>query len=131
MIANVYEINTLINSFLNKEVSNNCLKKILSDLMLILQVFIPHLASECLEKLECKNRNEWPKVDLKLLKNQKIKFAIQINGKTRDIIDLVNDTSKEEVVSMCMKSDKVSKHLKGKKPKKLIFVKNKIINFLV
>ena len=48
--------------------------------------FIPHLANECLAKFKCKNLNQWPKIDKKLIVNLKIKLAIQINGKTRDII---------------------------------------------
>ena len=99
--------------------------------MVILQPFVPHLANECLDNLKYKDKNEWPKVNMKLLKIQKIKFPIQINGKTRDIIDIKKDTEKEEVVSMCMKSDKVFKYLNEKKTKKIIFVKNKIINFLI
>ena len=49
--------------------------------------FTPHLAYECLELLKCKIINKWPKIKEKNC-SEKLKFAVQINGKTRDIIKL-------------------------------------------
>ena len=56
--------------------------------------FTPHLARECLSLLGCKKPLEWPEIDIKSTSN-KIKFAIQVNGKTRDIIS-VNKNLKEK-----------------------------------
>ena len=58
--------------------------KELTKIMKLMIPFTPHIAYECLEKLKCKNKNKWPEIK-KNLQNE-IKFAVQINGKTRDII---------------------------------------------
>ena len=55
--------------------------------MKILIPFTPHIANECLEILGAKEVKNWPKIDTKLILKEKIKMAIQINGKTRDVID--------------------------------------------
>ena len=47
--------------------------------------FTPHLSNECLELLNV-NVNKWPEIDKKKTIDE-INFAVQINGKTRDIID--------------------------------------------
>ena len=47
--------------------------------------FAPHLAHECLNLLKCKSINEWLKIEKVF---REISFAIQINGKTRDIIKI-------------------------------------------
>ena len=44
--------------------------------------FTPHLAYECLEKLNCSNMETWPTVKKQDVQED-IKFAVQINGKTR------------------------------------------------
>ena len=44
--------------------------------------FTPHLAYECLERLKCKNPDKWPDINANFEEN--IKFAVQVNGKTRD-----------------------------------------------
>ncbi len=99
--------------------------------MKILIPFTPHLASESLEMLDQKNIDNWPKLDEKLIKKQKVKIAIQINGKTREIIEIEKDLSEEVAVKESKKSNKVMKNLENKKVFKTIFVKNKIINYLI
>ena len=49
--------------------------------------FTPHLAFESLELMNCKTVNIWPKIDKKNISNN-VKLAVQINGKTRDIINI-------------------------------------------
>ena len=53
--------------------------------------FTPHIAYECLEMLGEKEIKNWPKIDTKLILKEKIKMAIQINGKTRDVIEIEKD----------------------------------------
>ena len=102
VVANVYSIYNLFNTAVHEEIDNKTLKKNLSKLMKMLIPFVPHLAYECLEQLAEKDINVWPEADPKLKTEEKIKIAIQINGKTKEIIEV----------------------------KKIIFVKNKIINYL-
>ena len=92
--------------------------------------FVPHLAHESLEILNCKNVEIWPKIN-KFIKLEKIKMVIQVNGKTRDVVDIKKDLSEEEIFKITMNETKAKKFLKGKKINKRIFVKNKIVNYLI
>ena len=130
-VANVYEIYNLINSNLALNISNKLLKKILSDFMKILLPFTPHLSSECLEKLGEKEADKWPEADKKLIDKQSVKIAIQINGKTKEVIEMSFDLDENETVKLSKKNDKINKSLEGKVIIRTIFVKNKIINYLV
>ena len=131
VIANIYGIYNLFNSVLNEEISNECLKKNLSKLMKMLIPFVPHLAHECLEQLNSKNVNIWPAVDGKLELGEKIKIAIQINGKTREIIEIEKDLDEKDVIIECKKSNKIKDQLTKNKIQKIIYVKNRIINYLI
>ena len=130
VIANIYSIYSLFNSALNEEISNVCLKKNLSKLMIVLIPFTPHLAHECLEKLGTKNINVWPEIDNKFRLNEKIKMAIQINGKTREIIEVKKDLDEKNVINEIKKNKKINDELTKQEIKKKIFVKNRIINYL-
>jgi leucyl-tRNA synthetase len=130
VVANIYSIYNLFTSGINEEISNDCLKENLSKLMIILIPFTPHLAHECLEKLGITNINVWPEVDGKLRLDEKTKIAIQINGKTKEIIEVKKDLDEENVINEIKKIKKINEQLKKSEIQKIIFVKNKIINYL-
>ena len=130
VVANVYEIYNLFNTNIGKEISNECLKENIIKLMKILIPFVPHLANECLEIHKIKDKNEWPIVDKKLILEEKIKLAVQIDGKTRDIIEINKNLNQNEVVKICKRMSKVKNKILEKEIKKVIFVKNRIINFI-
>jgi leucyl-tRNA synthetase len=130
VIANIYSIYNLFNSSLNMDISNKCLKKNFSKLLKVLIPFVPHLSYECLEQLKIKDINEWPEIDSQLNSDIKIKIAIQINGKTREIIEVKKDSDEKSVITESRKVKKINDQLSEKKIKKIIFVKNKIINYL-
>ena len=131
VVANVYEIYNLISSILEKDISNACIKRNFINLMKILIPFTPHLAYECLEQLGEKNSDNWPKINKLLIVEQKVKIAVQINGKTREIIEVKENLSEKDLIKECKNNDKVSKNLTNKKIVKIIYVKNRIINYLL
>ena len=120
----------MINKSLKNEVSNKCLIFLLKDFMKILIPFVPHIATECLEKIGEKDDNIWPKYDEQLIKKQSVKIAIQINGKTKEIIEVEKDLNEIEAIELSKKNDRINKNLSNKKIVRTIFVKNKIINYL-
>jgi leucyl-tRNA synthetase len=60
-----------------------------------------------------------------------LNMVIQINGKTRDVIKIKRDLPEDKVVEESKKSNKVDSILSKKKIKKIIFVQNRIVNFLI
>ncbi len=131
VVANVYSIYNLFYSTLDQKVDNECLKKNFSKLMRMLIPFVPHLAHECLEQLGEKNINVWPTFNSNLSIEEKIKIAIQINGKTREIIEIKKDSDEKDVINETKKIKKINDQLIKAEVKKTIFVKNKIINYLI
>ena len=131
VVANVYGVYNVFNASLGEEISNESLKKNFSNLLKTLLPFTPHLASECLEELGEKETKHWPKINSELILDEKIKMAVQINGKTRDVIEIKKNLDEKNAITESKKNKKVSNYLIDKKIIKTIFVKNKIINYLV
>ena len=92
---------------------------------------IPHIAAECLESLGITETNLWPKIDKKYLISKNVKIVIQINGKKRGLIECEKDIDKEKLINIIHQKDEFIKYFENKKISKEIFVKNKIINFLI
>ena len=128
-IAHFYETYNLFNKYLDSDLDNECLTFNITKIMKLMIPFTPHLAYECLDLLKCENANTWPKIKTSL--KDDIKFAIQVNGKTRDVISVTRDAEKKEVEGMIKDNFKINKYLKNGKISKIIFVKNKIINYIV
>lgn len=91
--------------------------------------FIPHLAYECLELFDCKTANNWPKIEKNF--SEDVNLAVQINGKTRDIITINKDLNEKDVNQIIKNESKAKKYIENKKIIKTIFVKNKIINYII
>ena len=91
--------------------------------------FTPHVASECLE-LHGKNlTDQWPKIEKIGLDD--VKIAVQVNGKTRDVLSVKKNILEEELVRVVKKSSKANKYTEKGKIIKIIYVKNKIINYII
>jgi leucyl-tRNA synthetase len=101
------------------------------DFMKIMIPFVPHLANECLEKLGEKDTDIWPVVDKKLIEQENVKLVIQINGKTKNLIEIEKNITQDKVLRICLKNEKIKKFLEGKKIIRTIYIKNKIINYLI
>ena len=128
-IALFYETYKTINNFQKEEINKKSLIENLTKVMKLMLPFVPHLANECLELLNCKNKNEWPEIIES--SNKELKFAVQINGKTRDIITVLKDSDEDAVTQFISKNSKANKFIKDKKILKTIFIKNKIINYII
>ena len=74
---------------------------------------------------------EWPSYDESALVLDEVEVVVQINGKLKDRLKLPNDSSKEVTEEAARNLDKIKEELEGKELIKLIFVPNKIINFVV
>ena len=94
----------------------------------------PHFREEIWKYLGNKNflvESKWPIADKKFLKVDKIILAIQVNGKLKDTIELLSDTSTKEIEKKVLSLPKIITILNKKKPKKIIIVKNKIANIVI
>lgn len=73
----------------------------------------------------------WPLFDESKLVKNTIKIAVQVNGKLRDTIEINLNEDDEKVKEIALNSENVKRFTEGKEIKKIIVVKNKIVNIVV
>ena len=78
---------------------------------------------------ENKERYKWPSINKNV--QEDINFAVQVNGKTRDILTINRDLAQKEIEKKIEEKSKAMKFIGNKKIIKIIFIKNKIINYIV
>ena len=131
IIANMYETyNFLINYIKTKKKIKN-LKENYRKILICFCPIIPHFSYECLKDLELSTDLKWPDFDKSVLSEEKINFVIQINGKKRAILNEKKDITETILLEKLKKDKIVNKYLNKKEIKKIIFVKNRLINILI
>jgi len=73
----------------------------------------------------------YPVFEEKYLVETSKEYPVSINGKMRTTISISLDTLLEEVEKIVISNDIVQKWLEGKAPKKIIFVKGKMVNVVI
>jgi leucyl-tRNA synthetase len=101
--------------------------------VLIMSPITPHISELLWQKLahEALDQARWPAVDETALKKTSIELVIQVNGKLRSKFQTNVDAPKEEVEAFALKDENVSRFIDGKTIRKVIYVPNKLINFVV
>jgi leucyl-tRNA synthetase len=100
----------------------------------ILSPFAPHMCEEIWSlfgKKEMIVQEAWPKYDETKLISSLAKIAVQINGKIRATIEVPVDSPEDIVESVALKNELIVKWIDNKKIIKKIFIKNRIINFVI
>ncbi len=133
-----FSYNTSISAFMicvNELTALKCNSKdILSDLIVLIAPFAPHLAEELWHALGNATTvcdAEWPVCNEAYLIESTVTYAVSFNGKTRFSMQVPNGTSKEEVEKLAMENPNSEKWIDGKTPKKIIVVPNKIVNIVI
>lgn len=107
------------------------------DLRCLAQViapFAPLLAQRCWEMLGLPgsvHASRWPEVDEALLAQQSVTISIMVNGKLRGTLEIDPDTPQEEVIAQARQVESVSRFLKDRGEKKVVYVPNRTVNFVV
>ncbi len=73
----------------------------------------------------------WPKYDESKLGSDTINIVIQINGKVRETLTLPVDSQQADVEAAAMQSEKIRIALIDKKPQRVVYVKNRLLNFVL
>ncbi len=132
-VAKIYEfVNILNNALSTLKLSKKDFQWSLKKLSIILQPFVPHISEEIWSNLESKSLciNElWITEDVK--KKAKVKIAIQINGKTKEIIEIDDNIPKEKVLNIVKNNQKINKNISGKNILREIYVPGKIVNLVI
>jgi len=133
-----FSFNTGVSTFMicvNDLTDLKCYKKeVLEQLLILLAPYAPHVSEELWSVLGNSGTildASFPKWNDKYLKETSKAYPVAINGKTRTELTLALDITQQQVEEIVMKDAIVTKWLEGKQPKKIIYVKNKMINVVV
>ncbi len=131
IIANMHEAYNFLTKHVEKIKNTEDLLENYKKILIIFSPVIPHLANECLEDLHINEKIIWPRAEKKYLENQEVNYVIQINGKKRGLIITDKDLSEKLLLDIVKKDTSLNRHLNEKKIKKIIFVKNRLMNILI
>jgi len=124
----IAQMMTLVHEVQKQEVRP---REAVETLVLLLSPFAPHLGEElwqCLGHEPPIVRVPWPSWDESLCLEDEVEVAIQVNGKVRDLMRVPLDTPEAELERMARENEKVQRHLQGRPPRKVIVVKNRLVN---
>jgi leucyl-tRNA synthetase len=133
-IAQLMEFASMLSSLQNISVDEQVRDGAIRDLVLMLAPFAPHLAEELWERLghtDSVHRQAWPVFDPGIAQEEKFSLVIQVNGKVRDRIEVLKSVTEDEVRELSLRSEAVRHHLGGREPKHVIFVPQRLVNFVL
>ena len=132
----LFKPNTAISAFMefiNDATAQNMALSLASieKLCVILSCMAPHMASELLEQLCNKSLDKcvWPTYDPALAAQQETTVAIQVNGKLRGTVQVSVGATESQVLGPARQL--VAKWLEDKELVKIIYVQDRLINFIV
>ncbi len=131
IIATYHEIYTFFKKIVENGSNFKNLKENFKKILTVMLPVIPHLANECLEKMNLNKEISWPLIEKKYLIVDNNDIVIQVNGKKRGIISIDKNASEKDVINEIYKKKIIEKYLNNGKLIKTIYVKNRIINYLI
>ena len=132
-----FSLNTVISGFM--EYTNKLTdltkkggvdKETLKTAVILLAPFAPHMAEELWQQLGGTTsvfNNTWPAHDEEAMKDEEVKIAVQINGKTKCVIEVAADAAKEDVLATAKEA--LGAKLTGNIVKE-IYVPGRIVNIV-
>jgi leucyl-tRNA synthetase len=132
-----YNFNTAVSTFMetiNQLATYDTIPKVFwRTFLVLLKPFAPHMAEELWERLgheQSMTAEKWPTYNEQLLLETEIQIIVQVNGTLRDRLVVPVGSDDEVVKKVALTSNKVKKYVVGQ-PKKVIVVKDKLINFVI
>ncbi len=109
-------------------------RAVLEPLLIMLAPYAPHVAEELWHRLGNEGTildANFPVFDEKHVMETSKEYPVSVNGKLRTTMNVSLTASQEEVEKMVVENEVVAKWLEGKAPRKIIFVKGKMINVVI
>jgi leucyl-tRNA synthetase len=102
--------------------------------VLLLAPLAPHMAEELWQRLGHKDTlayHAWPQADPVHLRADMLEVPVQVNGKVRGKVTVPAEALESEVIDIAKADRNVDRHLAGQNVKRAIYVRGRIVNFVV
>ncbi|MBE2230610.1 MAG: leucine--tRNA ligase [Chitinophagaceae bacterium] len=133
-----FSFNTAVSGFMiaTNELSDlKCHKRaILEPLLILLTPYAPHICAELWQQLGHSDSildAPYPVFDARHVAESSKEYPVSVNGKLRTTMTISLDAAQAEVEALVLANEVVQKWLEGKTPKKIIFVRGKMVNVVV
>lgn len=133
-----FSFNTAVSGFMiatNELTDLKCHKRsVLEPILILLTPYAPHIAAELWSLLGHSDNildAAYPKFEAKYVAETSKEYPISINGKLRTTMNIALDAAQPDVERIVLENEVVQKWLEGKPPKKIIFVKGKMVNVVI
>jgi len=133
-----FSFNTAVSTFMicvNELNDIKCHKKeILEQVLVLLTPYAPHIAEELWHQLGNAGSvldASYPVFDAAQVTESSKEYPVSINGRVRTNISIALDITQPEVEEIVLANETVQKWLEGKPPKRIIYVRNKMVNVVV
>jgi leucyl-tRNA synthetase len=133
-----FSFNTAVSGFMiatNELTDLKCHKlSVLEPILILLTPYAPHIAAELWSLLGHSDSildAAYPRFEAKYVAETSKEYPISINGKLRTTMNIALDATQAEVEQLVLQHEVVQKWLEGKPPKKIIFVKGKMVNVVI
>jgi leucyl-tRNA synthetase len=129
--TSVSQMMIFVNEFSKYEVKP---KEAIEKFVLCLASFAPHLGEEIWQKLGHKESivlQDFPDFDETKIVKQNVEVVVQVRSKIRAKLSMPAGARQEEVEKVALNDENVQRHIGDKEIRKIIFVKDKLINFIV
>jgi leucyl-tRNA synthetase len=133
-----FSYNTAVAAFMisvNELADAKCYKKeILSQILILLTPYAPHIAEELWAALGCEGSildANYPTLNESYLVEATKEYPVSINGKMRSSVNLPTEATEEEARAAVLSNEVILKWMEGAEVKKFIFVKGRMINVVV
>ena len=131
IIAVFHEIYTFFSKIAEKNINNSNLKDNYKKILIIMMPVIPHIANECLERIDEEKEITWPIVNRELIEIDTVNIVIQVNGKKRSIISVEKNLDEKTLINKIKKDKLINKYIENKEIFRTIYIKDKIINVII
>ena len=111
-----------------------CLDEAILFILQMLSPIAPHICEYLWDSfyeggpsIEC----SWPELSETLLEIEEFELIIQVNGKVRGKVNINKGSEQKEIENIALNIENVKNYINDSEVKKVIYVKNKLVNFVI
>jgi leucyl-tRNA synthetase len=133
-LASLMELSNLLSKLKQDLWGTKAWSETSKNFTLLLAPACPHLAEELWSRLGgdySVHNQPWPQWDEALVVEETVEIVVQINGRIKERLVIPIDAEEEQVREKALALEPIKELLKGKKPRKIIYVQGRLINIVI